>query len=77
MRYVTDITANRDMPEFQILARNLRIYLCQRYTGKKLKESVLYFGIGEFGVSQACRRLARKIEKDKKLQKRLLYWKIK
>jgi len=29
----------------------------------------LHFGIGESGVSQACRRVAQKIEKDKKLKK--------
>jgi len=28
------------------------------------------FGIGESGVSQACRRVAHKIEKDKKLKKK-------
>jgi hypothetical protein len=37
------------------------------HTGKKLKEIGLQFGIGESGVSQSCRRVAQKIEKDKKL----------
>jgi len=45
------------------------MYLCQRYTGNKLKEIGLQFGIGESGISQACRRVANKIEKDKKLKK--------
>jgi chromosomal replication initiation ATPase DnaA len=49
----------------------VKMYLCQRYTGKKLKEIALHFGTGKFGVSQACRRVAQKIEKDKKLKKRL------
>ncbi len=31
----------------------------------------LHFGIGESGVSQACRRLAHKIEKDKKLKNKI------
>jgi chromosomal replication initiation ATPase DnaA len=48
------------------------MYLCQRYTGNKLKEIGLYFGIGESGVSQACRRVAQKIEKDKKLKKKIV-----
>jgi putative transposase len=53
------------------LSRNVKMYLCQRYTGKKLKEIGLHFGIGESGVSQACRRVAHKIEKDKKLKKKI------
>jgi len=31
-----------------------------------------YFGIGESGVSQACRRVAQKTEKDKKLKKKIV-----
>lgn len=54
----------------KILARNAKMYLCKRYTGKKLKEIGLPFGIGESGVSQACKRVAQKIEKDKKLKKK-------
>jgi hypothetical protein len=37
----------------------------------------LQFGIGESGVSQASRRVAQKIEKDKKLKKRYRDWKSK
>jgi putative transposase len=53
------------------LARNVKMYLCQRYTGKKLKEIGLHFGIGESGVSQACKRVAQRTEKDKKLKKKI------
>ena len=53
------------------MARNVKMYFCQRYTGKKLKEIGLHFSIGESGVSQACRRVAQKIEKDKKLKKKI------
>jgi REP element-mobilizing transposase RayT len=56
----------------KVLARNVKMYLCQRNTGKKLKEIGLHFGIGESGVSQACRRVAQKIEKDKKLKKKIV-----
>ena len=55
----------------KVLSRNVKMYLCQRNTGKKLKEIGLHFGIGESGVSQACRRVAQKIEKDKKLKKKI------
>ncbi len=48
------------------------MYLAQRYTGKKLKEIGLYFGIGESGVSQAIKRVAQKIETDKKLKKKIV-----
>ncbi len=56
----------------KVLARNVKMYLCQRYTGKKLKEIGLHFGIGESGVSQACRRVAQKTEKDKKLKNKIV-----
>ena len=59
-------------PKEKVLARNVKMYLCQRNTGKKLKEIGLHFGIGESGVSQASRRVAQKIEKDKKLKKKIV-----
>jgi len=46
--------------------------LCQRYTGQKLKKIGLHFGIRESGVSLACRRVAQKVEKDKKLGKKIV-----
>lgn len=52
----------------QVLARNIKLYLCQRYTGEKLKDIGSLFGIGESGVSQACRRVAQKIDRDKGLK---------
>ena len=58
-------------PKDKVLSRNIKMYLCQRYTGNKLKEIGFHFGIGESGVSQACRRVAHKIEKDKKLKKKI------
>jgi chromosomal replication initiation ATPase DnaA len=51
------------------LARNVKMFLCQRYTGQKLKDIGFHFGIGESGVSQASRRMADKLKKDKKLKK--------
>ena len=55
----------------KVLSRNVKMYLCHRYTDKKLKQIGLHFGIGESGVSQCCRRVAQKIEKDKKLKKKI------
>jgi len=57
--------------EEQKLARNIKLYLCQKYSGKKLKEIGDYFGIGESGVSQASRRVAQRIGIDKKLKRRI------
>jgi hypothetical protein len=51
--------------------RNIKLYLCQRYTGEKLKDIGKHFGIGESGVSQASRRIARKIDRDKKLKRKI------
>jgi len=46
------------------------MFLCQRDSDEKLKDIGAYFGIGESGVSQACRRVKDKIRKDKKLNER-------
>jgi len=53
------------------LGRNVKMFLCQRYTGEKLKDIGTYFGIGESGVSQASRRVMDKIRDDKKIEKKL------
>jgi chromosomal replication initiation ATPase DnaA len=37
-----------------------------------IKEIGLHFGIGGSGVSQACRRVAQKIEKDRGLKKKIV-----
>ncbi|MDY7038199.1 MAG: hypothetical protein SV375_18810, partial [Thermodesulfobacteriota bacterium] len=53
-----------------VLGRNIKMFLCQRYTGEKLKLIGTYIGIGESGVSQACRRVKHKIKNDKKLERK-------
>ena len=63
-----ELVFNKD----KVMARNVKMYLCQRYTGQKLKDIGLHFGIGESGVSQACRRVAQKVGKDKKLKKKIV-----
>ena len=55
----------------KVLSRNVKMYLSQRYTGKKLKQIGLHFGIGESGVSQCCKRVTLKVEKDKNLKKKI------
>jgi hypothetical protein len=51
------------------MSRRIQLYVCHRYSGKKLKEISEHFEIGESGVSQASRRVAQQIKKDKKLKK--------
>ena len=53
------------------LARSVKMFLCQRYTGEKLKDIGTHFDIGESGVSQASRRVVDKIKKEKKLKRRI------
>ena len=50
-------------------AKKASLYLCHRYSGKSLKTIGAYFGMSESGVTQASRRLEKKIEHDKKLKK--------
>jgi REP element-mobilizing transposase RayT len=53
------------------LARNVKMFLCQRYTSEKLKDIGIQFGIGESAVSQASRRVNDKIRNDKKLKRKI------
>jgi REP element-mobilizing transposase RayT len=51
------------------LARQVKLHLCQRYSGMTLTEIGLRFGVGPSGVSQASQRIALKRSKDQKLSK--------
>jgi len=53
------------------LARNVKMYLCQKHTGQKLRDIGKHFGISESGVSQAGRRVRTWMEKDKKLRRKI------
>lgn len=53
------------------LARNVKMYLCQKYTAKKLKDLGGYFSIGESGVSQASRRVSQWLGKDINLRREI------
>ena len=54
------------------LARQVKLYLCHRYSGKKLREIADRFGISESGVTQASRRIRIKQKNDKKLGKLIM-----
>jgi chromosomal replication initiation ATPase DnaA len=72
--YIQDIFEEVELifTKEKVLARNVKMYLCQRYTAKKNNGNRVAFGHQESRVAQACRRKAQKIEKDKKLKKRFL-----
>ena len=53
------------------LARNVKMYLCQEYTAKKLTDLRRHFGIGESGVSQASRRVSQRMAKDINLRREI------
>ena len=51
------------------LLKRVRIYLHRRFSGKKLKDIGIHFGIGVSGVSQASLRVALQIKDERKLKK--------
>ena len=63
--------AGKVLSEEAPLLKRVQIYLCHRFSGKKLKDIGLQFGIGVSGVSQASRRVALQIKDDKKLKKKI------
>lgn len=52
-------------------ARRVSLYLCQKHTGRKLREIGEAFGVGESAVSRAARRLAAQLAEDEQLAKRV------
>jgi REP element-mobilizing transposase RayT len=57
------------LPNQRVLARNVKLYLCQRYSGEKLKNVGMHFGIGESAVCHASRRVDERMSEDKKLKR--------
>ena len=51
------------------LAQHVKLFLCRKCTGEKLKDIGIHFGIGESGVSQGSRRVADK-KKTKSLEEK-------
>jgi hypothetical protein len=52
-------------------ARNIKLYLCRKHTGERLRPIGARFGIGDAAVAQACKRFQRKLEKDRKLRAKM------
>ena len=51
--------------------RNVKMFLCQRYTDEKLKDIGACFGVGESAVSEASRRAREKMKTDKNLEREI------
>jgi REP element-mobilizing transposase RayT len=59
----------KSLPTDAALAKRVQLYICHKYSGQKLKDIGLCFGVSESGISQASRRVADKIGQDRKLKK--------
>ncbi|MBN2060037.1 MAG: transposase, partial [Deltaproteobacteria bacterium] len=53
------------------LLKRVQIYLFHKFSGQKLKDIGVHFGIGVSGVSQTSRRVAMQIRNDKRLKKKV------
>jgi len=61
----------KSIPDDFALSKRIQLYICHRYSGQKLIDIGTHFGMGEPGVSQASRRVAMQVDKDKKIKKRI------
>lgn len=61
----------KTIPEDFSLSKRVQLYLCHRYSGQKLNDIGIHFGIGESAVSQASRRVAMQVDKNKELKKKI------
>lgn len=53
------------------LARQMKLYMCHRFSGKKLRDIGKRFGITESGVTQASRRMKIKAEKENSVKQNI------
>jgi len=64
-------TVESEFGQDPVLARKIKLYLCRKHTGKKLKTIGGQFGIGDAAVAQSCKRFKLKLEKDRKLREKM------
>jgi len=57
------------LPSDEKLARQVKLYFCHRYSGRKLREIGSRYCIGLSGVTQASKRVGLQAEKDKNFVK--------
>ncbi len=61
--------AREAMKNNEKLARQVSIYLCHKYSGAPLKEIAVRFDVGVTAIGEASKRIQKKVEEDKALQK--------
>ena len=64
-------TVREQFADDERLAEKAGIYLCHRYSGARLREIGVHFGIGESAVAQASSRFSQNLVKDGELKKRV------
>jgi REP element-mobilizing transposase RayT len=53
------------------ISKKVALHVCHRYSGKKLKEIGICFGVGESAVSQTSRRFETILAKDKAIRRKV------
>jgi chromosomal replication initiation ATPase DnaA len=57
--------------EDPVTARSIKLYLCRKHSGEKLRTIGAQFGIGDAAVAQSCKRFSLKLKKDRKLREKM------
>lgn len=58
---------DKELKDNETLSRNIKMYLCWKYTGETLDDIGQHFGIGGSGICQAGRRISKRIMEDSSL----------
>ena len=68
LEYIEHVV-NSALQSDEKIARQIKLHLCHRFSGRKLREIGEWFGVSESGVTQASRRIRIKQKNDKKVVK--------
>jgi len=68
LKYIEHVV-NSALQSDEKIARQIKLHLCHRFSGRKLREIGEWFGVSESGVTQASRRIRIKQKNDKKFAK--------
>lgn len=61
--------AREEMKNNEKMGRQVSMYLCHKYSGAPLKEIAVKFDVGVTAIGEATKRIQKKMEEDKALQK--------
>ena len=68
LEYIEHVV-NSALQSDEKIARQIKLHLCHRFSGRKLRKTGEWFGVSESGVTQASRRIRIKQKNDKKVVK--------